>query len=149
MFAAKENRWGNLFFLLLFHEQIKRYNIFRIEPSIEHRLIFVAIGFTSFWEEPVPTRLRRVLTNLTRVEGEALKITKRIVLDKVRTGFVANPVAWILFGLLALAQCRSYLTGRDLQTVCELTGPHNVSFENPVTERQQLDTICVRHEPAD
>jgi hypothetical protein len=29
--------------------------------------------------------------------------------------------------------------------VCELTGPHEFSHEHPVTPRQEIDTICLRH----
>jgi len=50
-----------------------------------------------------------------------------------------------LAALLALSIWSLYRTGLDLDRVCELTGPHEFSHEHPVTPRQEIDTLCLRH----
>lgn len=56
--------------------------------------------------------------------------------------FAKNSLAWILAGLLLVAVHGSYQRGKELRLICELTGPHDVSFGNPTTPRQKIDTIC-------
>ena len=70
---------------------------------------------------------------------------------KIRDGFIKNPAAWILFGLLVLAECGNYETGRDLRRVCDLAAPHiaTVPDRYATTVEQKIDNICGRHEPED
>lgn len=41
----------------------------------------------------------------------------------ISEAFAANPLAWILFGLLILALYGSYRTGATLTRICHLVGP--------------------------
>ena len=66
----------------------------------------------------------------------------------IRNSFMENPVAWILAGLLALAECGNYQNGSDLRRVCDLLGNHVISGpHHPVTAKQEIDKICLDHEP--
>jgi hypothetical protein len=56
--------------------------------------------------------------------------------------FKANPVAWILAAAIILVEFWNYQKGVQLHRVCELTGPHNLTYGHPVTPKQELDTIC-------
>lgn len=66
--------------------------------------------------------------------------------DRLKEGCVRNPVAWVLFALLVVAEYGNYTTGRDLERVCSLIGSHDVSVKNPRTARQVIDNICIGHE---
>jgi hypothetical protein len=61
---------------------------------------------------------------------------------RIADGFLKNPVAWILLALLGLAEYGSYQRGNELERVCELTGPHDMSFAVPRTPREEVDNIC-------
>jgi hypothetical protein len=84
----------------------------------------------------------------TRGYGAATTRTETMNV-KMRAAFAANPLAWLLLGLLALALCGSYRTGRDLQRLCELTGNHIVSVPQRLTRtpQQEIDNICLAHAP--
>ena len=69
--------------------------------------------------------------------------------DGIRDGFIKNPFAWILAGLLIVAEFGNYQYGKDISRLCELTGPHDVSVPHPATTEQEIDNICIGHEPAD
>jgi hypothetical protein len=51
-------------------------------------------------------------------------------------------VALILLGLLALAIYGKHQRGSELSRVCELLGPHYLSYQHPQTAAQEIDTIC-------
>jgi hypothetical protein len=54
----------------------------------------------------------------------------------------------LLLGVvLAYLVYRHYSTGRDLQRICELIGPHTESVTNPSTPQQEIDNICISHQP--
>jgi hypothetical protein len=53
----------------------------------------------------------------------------------------------LLAGLLGLSVYNLFSTSRDLQRVCELIGPHDVTVANPITPRQEIDNICINHPP--
>jgi hypothetical protein len=50
-----------------------------------------------------------------------------------------------LAALLVLSVWSLFRTGLDLDRVCELTGPHEISHEHSVTPRQEIDTLCLDH----
>jgi hypothetical protein len=56
--------------------------------------------------------------------------------------FKANPLAWVLAALLAAVEFANYQRGAELTRVCELTSPHDFSYDHPATNKQELDTIC-------
>jgi hypothetical protein len=56
-----------------------------------------------------------------------------------------NPIAWLLLVLLAICEWGNYHTGHDLRELCELLGEHVASVAHPVTVRDQIDNICLRH----
>jgi len=58
-------------------------------------------------------------------------------------------LALVLACLLALSIYGNYRTGRDLQRLCELIGPHDVGVAVPRTPREEIDNICIDHEPED
>jgi hypothetical protein len=65
-----------------------------------------------------------------------------------RESVIQNPFLWIVVALLVLAEVGSYRTESDLARVCELTGPHYVSVPNPRTAKQEIENICIHHQPA-
>jgi hypothetical protein len=67
------------------------------------------------------------------------------LLDKA----VKNPIAWLFFALLVIAEYGNYNLGKDLHRMCDLLGEHNVSFEHPVTPQEEIDTICLSHRADD
>lgn len=68
---------------------------------------------------------------------------------KFVASFQRNPVAWILFALLAFAEYRSYERSRQLDRVCELLGPHDVAVGFPGTAKEEIDNICINRQPDD
>ena len=56
--------------------------------------------------------------------------------------FLANPLTWVLWGALLLAEYGNWHLGRTLDRVCELTGDHPMAVANPKTDREELDNIC-------
>jgi hypothetical protein len=72
-------------------------------------------------------------------------------MQRIRESFTQNPLLWIIAALLALAEFGSYETGKDLVRLCELTGPHDVSVPRRFVRdaKQEIDNICIRHQPAD
>lgn len=63
-------------------------------------------------------------------------------LDTIRTGFIRNPIAWILVVLLCMAEYGNYQRGRELDRVCELLGSHDVAVMSPQTPNEEIDDIC-------
>lgn len=70
---------------------------------------------------------------------------------RLHASLLANPVAWLLLALLALAECGNYRNGRDLERLCELTGAHDISVPEryALTPAQKIDNICAAHQAAD
>lgn len=56
-------------------------------------------------------------------------------------------ISLILLVLLALSIYWHYETSEDLQRVCELTGAHDVAVIPPHSSKEELDNICVDHQP--
>lgn len=56
-------------------------------------------------------------------------------------------MAWFWFVALLFAINYARNEGADLQTVCEVTGSHDIEVAKPVTDRERLDNICIQHEP--
>lgn len=54
----------------------------------------------------------------------------------------ANLGAWLLFGLLVLVELFNWHHEHDLIRACELSGPHPISYGNPQSPREELDTLC-------
>jgi hypothetical protein len=63
------------------------------------------------------------------------------ILERFREG-LTNPLAWLLFAALAIAEYGNYRRGIELDRVCELTGPHDVMTNKPASDREELDNIC-------
>ena len=57
-----------------------------------------------------------------------------------------NPVGWVFLALFVLAEYWNFQKGEDIDKLCELTGPHNATVGDPLTDRDRLDAICVAHE---
>jgi hypothetical protein len=66
-------------------------------------------------------------------------------LSDIQQKFSDNPLGWVLFALLLLSIYYHYRDGKDLEKVCELTGPHDVSVPNPLTTQQEITNICLQH----
>jgi hypothetical protein len=66
-----------------------------------------------------------------------------------------NVPAAFFFVLFAAAEYGNYQTGKDLARVCDSLGPHHVldlhkpTAADPLTARQEIDNICIRHEAED
>jgi hypothetical protein len=70
--------------------------------------------------------------------------------ERLSNWFFANPIAWLLLAVLAVAEYGNHHLGRDLTRICELTEPHDVSVSNPRTAREEIDNICLsRPQPED
>ena len=69
--------------------------------------------------------------------------------QRLFNSFFAYPIAWLLFALLAVAEYGNYYKGRDLARICELTKPHDVPASTPRTGREEIDNICLSHQPKD
>lgn len=72
----------------------------------------------------------------------------RVAHDKFLASFARNPVAWILLGLLLVAEWGNYQNGRDLRRVCDLVAPHIMTVPDryATTVEQKVDNICLRRE---
>jgi hypothetical protein len=67
--------------------------------------------------------------------------------QQISESFARNPATWVLFGLLVVAEWGNYETGRDLMRVCELIGSPVAFSPRPRTTEQEINNICVSHEP--
>src|SRR5260221_13602323 len=75
----------------------------------------------------------------------------RASISDLRWSITRNPIAWLLFGALLWCVWGNYEKGRDLDRLCELTGPHDVGLpaEYAKTARDKIDNICISHQPLD
>jgi hypothetical protein len=55
----------------------------------------------------------------------------------------------ILAAALAVAIFGNYKRGRELDRICDLTGPHDTMAAVPHTARYEIDDICINREPDD
>ena len=67
------------------------------------------------------------------------------IMGSIREEF-RNPVAWIFLALFVFAEYWNFQKGEDIDKLCELTGPHNATVGDLLTDRDRLDAICVAHE---
>lgn len=67
--------------------------------------------------------------------------------EKLSEWFLKNPLAWVLLLLLVIAEHGNYTTGKDLDRVCALLGAHNGVSIPPQTTREEIDNICLAHDP--
>ena len=58
-----------------------------------------------------------------------------------------NMLAWLIFGLLVISVSGNRTTERDIQRLCLLLGDHDMSVKHPKTPQQEIDNICLNHEP--
>lgn len=58
-------------------------------------------------------------------------------------------VILVIIVLLAASLYGHHKTGHDLQRICELLGPHDLEVGSPRTAREEIDNICIAHEPVD
>jgi len=72
---------------------------------------------------------------------------KRGWLDNAQGGMVL--LACVLAVFLAAAVYRNFELGGQLDRVCELLGPHDVWIGSPRTAREEIDDICIGHQPDD
>jgi hypothetical protein len=56
---------------------------------------------------------------------------------------------FVLAGALAFSVYRQYEKGNELQQLCDLTAPHDVSVDQPTTPNQKIDSVCSDYQPAD
>lgn len=61
--------------------------------------------------------------------------------------FGDNTGAWMLFGLLLLAECGNYKTGNDLNRVCELLGENFTTENHFPRDEEEISNICSNHDP--
>jgi hypothetical protein len=54
-----------------------------------------------------------------------------------------NPAVWILLGLLAMAISVCSSEEEKWTLLCELTGPHDLYTESPITAGEKIDKICL------
>ena len=85
----------------------------------------------------VSARCRWVLSTPARRRG-----SKERAMDRGR-----NLLEAVLIALLAWALYGHYRTGQDLRRVCELIGPHDIAYFHPTTAPEEVDTICIDHQP--
>lgn len=78
------------------------------------------------------------------LQGNKMKLT-----DWIRDRVLRNPAAWFFFALFLLAEYWNYEKGKQLDRVCELTGPHEAVVAKPTTDREELGNICLSrgHDP--
>jgi hypothetical protein len=69
------------------------------------------------------------------------------LIDRLRASFISNPAAWFLAVMLTYSIYGNYERDRELSRVCELLGPHKMSFANPITANEEIDIICSLHGP--
>lgn len=67
----------------------------------------------------------------------------------LQKSFTRSPAAWIWFALFLVAAASNYTFGRNLERVCDLTGPHILSAQQPQTVQQKVAAICIAHAPPD
>jgi hypothetical protein len=71
------------------------------------------------------------------------------IADKISAGFFKNPVAWVLLVFFIIAEYGNYQRGKELDRVCELSGPHDFSYSQPKNDKEEIDTICVNRQSGD
>jgi hypothetical protein len=69
--------------------------------------------------------------------------------QRLRKVLAEHLLAWILFALLAVAVYANYERGRELDRVCELIGPHDLSVTVARTAREEINNICIKGDVAD
>lgn len=69
--------------------------------------------------------------------------------ERFRRSFAAHTAAWLLFGLLLLAECGSYQIAGDMRRLCGLVQADDINRSWPSAERRKIDAICASREPAD
>ncbi|PAY03368.1 hypothetical protein CK489_39625 [Bradyrhizobium sp. UFLA03-84] len=68
---------------------------------------------------------------------------------EARLSFITHPLTWCLFALFLFVEYSNYQKGVTITRLCELTGNHEAGWAHPVTDKQELDTICVDHRGTD
>ena len=75
------------------------------------------------------------------------------VIDRILSSFAENPVAWLLFGLLVVAEYGNYETGSQLSHVCtlvqpttEITAPAGDWLDWQRSEGAEIERICSNRE---
>jgi hypothetical protein len=63
--------------------------------------------------------------------------------EKMREGFFKNPLALLLLLAFAIAEHANYQRSKELNRVCELTGPHDDWVAVPRNDREEIDKICI------
>ena len=71
------------------------------------------------------------------------------LVEKMQEGFFKNPFAWLLLIAFIIAEYGNYQRGKELDRICELSGPHDVSVKKPTTPREEIDNICISRQPDD
>jgi hypothetical protein len=69
--------------------------------------------------------------------------------DRLRASYMRSPMAWFLALMLVYSIYGNYERDRRLSRVCELLGPHKMSYGNPITAKEEIDAICALHKPDD
>jgi hypothetical protein len=65
------------------------------------------------------------------------------MVGRFKDSLLRYPGAWFLFALLLVAEYGNYSRGQELDRICELLGPHDVSVLRPTTAREEIDNICI------
>ena len=65
------------------------------------------------------------------------------VSEQIANALSRNPLAWILLALLLLAEYWNYQHGKQLDTVCEAIRWPDVLPNNPKTDLEKAQIICV------
>jgi hypothetical protein len=62
--------------------------------------------------------------------------------QRIVAGLTRNPLAWLLLGAFLIASFKYFERDKQLERVCELTGPHDVMTSHPRNGRDEVDNIC-------
>ena len=68
--------------------------------------------------------------------------TGRNFRDRILTTLDSHPLSLLLFLLLMVSAYGNYYQAKQLDQVCELSGPHGDVVASPKTDREKLDNIC-------
>ena len=69
--------------------------------------------------------------------------------ERILTVLDSHPLGLLAFLLLMLSLYGNYYQARQLDEVCELSGPHGDVVASPKTEREKLANICTARDEDD
>jgi hypothetical protein len=90
--------------------------------------------------------LRPNKSPLTTGQKARRRLPKPRIRERILTAFLANPTAWVLLGLLLLAEYGNYQNGSAVTLLCSVIEPEDMGASSPITPLQKAQRLCAERE---